>query len=164
MATEITSQLDHVRRRISKNHRRRERSRIGQFLTPAPIAHFMAGLFQRDVKEARILDAGAGAGVLSAAAVETFISRKGRLRSIEVTAYESDELVLPYLEDALTHCEAVCAEADITFHAKTQGKDFVADGVVKGQHTPPTVLDTQLIPFICLPERQVNVVEIVGLL
>ena len=130
MATEITSQLDHVRRRINKNHQRQERSRIGQFLTPAPIAHFMADLFQREVEDVRILDAGAGVGVLSAAAVETFITRKDRLRSMNVTVYESDELVLPYLEDALNHCEAVCAEADITFRAEMRGKDFIADGVV----------------------------------
>lgn len=130
MATGITTKLDHVRRRISKNHQRQERSRIGQFLTPVPIAHFMAGLFQRDVEDVLILDAGAGVGVLSAAAVETFISRKGHLRSINVTAYESDELVLPYLEDALNHCETICAKADITFRAETRGKDFIADGVV----------------------------------
>ena len=130
MATEITSQLDHVRHRINRKHQRRERSRIGQFLTPAPIAHFMAGLFRRDVRGARILDAGAGAGALSAAAVETLISRKGRLRSINVTAYENDELVLPYLEDALGRCEAVCGEANITLHAETRREDFVAAGVV----------------------------------
>jgi adenine-specific DNA-methyltransferase len=129
MATEITSQLDQVRGRVSKNHQRRERSRIGQFLTPAPIAHFMAGLFQRDIAEVRILDAGAGAGVLSAAAVETFIPRKGRLRSIEVVAYESDELMLPYLENALGRCKAACTKAGIAFRGEVRANDFVAAGV-----------------------------------
>ena len=130
MATEITSQLDHVRQKINKNHQRQDRSRKGQFLTPAPIAHFMASLFRRNVENVRILDAGAGVGVLSAAIVEALISRKGRLRSINVTAYESDELVLPYLEEALKHCGAVCAEAGITFRGETRRKDFIADGVV----------------------------------
>lgn len=130
MTTEITSQLDYVRRKISTNHQRQDRSQKGQFLTPAPIAHFMANLFRRNVENVRILDAGAGVGVLSAAAVETFISRKVRLRSINVTAYESDELVLPYLKEALNHCEAVCAEADITFRSEIRGRDFIADGVV----------------------------------
>jgi adenine-specific DNA-methyltransferase len=131
MVTEITSQLDHVRRRVSKNHQRRERSRIGQFLTPAPIAHFMAGLFQRDVADVRILDAGAGVGVLSAAAVETFISRKGRLRSLEVVAYENDELMLPYLENALDRCKTACTKAGITFRGETRANDFVAGGILQ---------------------------------
>lgn len=128
MATEITSQLDHVRRMVSKDHQRCERSRIGQFLTPAPIAHFMASLFQRDVKDVQILDAGAGAGVLSAAAVETFISQRKRLRSVKVIAYESDELMLPYLEDTLSRCKAACIKADIAFRSETQAKDFVEAG------------------------------------
>jgi adenine-specific DNA-methyltransferase len=89
----------------------------------------MAGLFRQDVKDARILDAGAGAGVLAAAAVETLIGRKGKLGSIEVTAFENDELVLPHLEDALARCEAVCAEANIALAAETRREDFVAASV-----------------------------------
>ena len=134
MATEIISQLDCVRRTVSKNHQRHERSEIGQFLTPSPIAHFMAGLFQQDAAEARILDAGAGAGVLSAAAVETLISRKGRLRSLEVVAYESDELVLPYLKSALDSCKTVCAREGITFHGEAQPNDFISGGISEAEH------------------------------
>jgi len=86
----------------------------------------MAGLFQRDLAEVRILDAGAGVGVLSAAVVEAFISRKGRLRSLEVVAYENDGLVLPYLESALGRCKGACTKAGITFHGETRANDFVA--------------------------------------
>jgi adenine-specific DNA-methyltransferase len=89
----------------------------------------MAGLFRRDVKDARILDAGAGAGILAAAVVETLIEKKGNLRSIEVTAFENDEFVLPHLEDTLARCETVCAEANIAFTAKTRCEDFVAGSV-----------------------------------
>jgi adenine-specific DNA-methyltransferase len=128
MTTEITSQLDHIRRKVSEEHLKSERSKIGQFLTPAPIANFMASLFQREVKDVQILDAGAGAGALSASAVETFISRRKRLQSIKVTAYESDELMLPYLEDALNHCKDACKEAGIIFGSEIRAKDFVAVG------------------------------------
>jgi adenine-specific DNA-methyltransferase len=129
MTSEITNQLDSVRRTVSKNHQRRERSGIGQFLTPAPIAHFMAGLFQRETEDVRILDAGAGAGVLSAAAVEAFIARKRKLQSVEVMAYESDESVLPYLENALGCCEAACSQANIAFRGEARTDDFVQAGI-----------------------------------
>jgi len=128
MGTEITNQLDHIRRIVSKEHLKSERSRVGQFLTPAPIAHFMTSLFQRDVKDVQILDAGAGAGMLSAAAVETFTSQKNRLQSMKVIAYESDELMLPYLEDTLSRCKAACIKAGIAFRSEIRAKDFVAAG------------------------------------
>jgi len=102
---------------------------MGQFLTPAPIAHFMAGLFEGDVPHVRILDAGAGVGVLSAAAVESLISRKGRLRSLEVVAYESDKSMLPYLKNALDSCEAACTRADISFRGEMRVDDFIAGGI-----------------------------------
>jgi adenine-specific DNA-methyltransferase len=128
MTTEITSRLDYVRRIVSKKHLKSERSKAGQFLTPAPIAHFMASLFQRDVKDVQILDAGAGVGVLSAATVETLISRRKRLQSIKVTAYENDELMLPYLKDTLGRCKATCEEAGVVFSSEIRPKDFVAAG------------------------------------
>ncbi len=128
MIIEITSRLDHVRRIVCKDHLKSERSKIGQFLTPAPIAHFMASLFQRDVKDVRILDAGAGAGVLSAAAVEILISQRKRPRSVKVITYESDEMILPYLEDTLSCCEAACIKAGIAFYSETRTKDFVEAG------------------------------------
>jgi len=129
MVTGIISELDHIRRRLSRNSQRCERSKIGQFLTPTAIAQFMADLFERDFEEVRILDAGAGAGVLLAAGVEAFISKKRLLRSIEVVAYENDELMLPYLEDTIGRCEAACIKAGIAFNGEIRAKDFVAAGV-----------------------------------
>ncbi len=42
---------------------------LGQFLTPNPIAEFMASPFEIPRSEVHLLDAGAGAGALSAALV-----------------------------------------------------------------------------------------------
>jgi hypothetical protein len=42
---------------------------LGQFLTPNPVAEFMASLFEIHRSEVHLLDAGAGAGALSAALV-----------------------------------------------------------------------------------------------
>ena len=128
MTAGILRELDNIRLSLSKNCSRRERSKIGQFLTPAPIAHFMASLFERDVQDVRILDSGAGAGVLCAAAVETLVSRKERPQSIHVVAYENDEKVLTYLEDALCGCGAVCRKAGITFQGEIRVESFVAAG------------------------------------
>jgi 2-polyprenyl-3-methyl-5-hydroxy-6-metoxy-1,4-benzoquinol methylase len=47
----------------------------GQFLTPSPIAEFMASLFEIHRSEVHLLDAGAGAGALSAALIGRTIAR-----------------------------------------------------------------------------------------
>ena len=60
--------LDHVRLAVNGRAQRAERADIGQFLTPVAIARFMVSLFSPNrLDHVRILDAGAGAGVLFSA-------------------------------------------------------------------------------------------------
>ena len=129
MRVELARELDRVRASLRASSRRSRRSQIGQFLTPAAIAEFMGSLFEQDVEEARILDPGAGAGVLSAATVEALISRHRGLRSIEVVAYENDEKVTPYLKDTMAQCELACSNAGVAFRAEVRGENFVAAAV-----------------------------------
>lgn len=49
---------------------------LGQFLTPHPVAEFLASLFEIPRSEVRMLAAGAGAGALSAALVGRNSRRK----------------------------------------------------------------------------------------
>lgn len=83
MTIELTNAMDVIRNSLNGSINRSERSKIGQFLTPARIARFMASLFEQKREHARILDPGAGAGVLFSAYVEAFISGKQRPRSID---------------------------------------------------------------------------------
>ena len=71
----LLNALDDVRRTVNSRTERTERSAIGQFLTPVAIARYMASLFVPNcLDHVRILDAGAGAGVLFSAYVETLVS------------------------------------------------------------------------------------------
>ena len=74
MIIEPLQTLDHIRKSFNNTTSRTDRSQIGQFLTPAAIAQFMSSLFETNLQEVRILDPGAGAGVLFSACVETMIS------------------------------------------------------------------------------------------
>lgn len=69
---------------------RERRSAIGQFLTPGPIADFMASLFDARLKNVELLDAGAGAGALTSAFIRRACQARGDTEQIQVTAYESD--------------------------------------------------------------------------
>jgi hypothetical protein len=62
---------------------------LGQFLTPNPVAEFMASLFEIHRREVHLLDAGAGAGALSAALVGRLCHEPRKPKRISITASRS---------------------------------------------------------------------------
>lgn len=80
---------------------------LGQFLTPYPIATFMASMF--DVRDnVVLLDGGAGIGSLTLACCESM-----RVESID--AWEIDPVMLSYLRDNLEATGAVNSLHDVDF-------------------------------------------------
>lgn len=122
--------MDIVRKSLNGATSRRERSKIGQFFTPAMIARNMASLFEQAGPEVRILDPGAGGGVLFAILVETLVAKK-HCSSIKVTAYENDKGVLPYLKDTMERCRVICRSAGILFRGEIRTEDFIASAIVQ---------------------------------
>ena len=90
-----------------------ERKAYGQFFTTQNTASFMASLFQIDLSlpQIRILDAGAGTGVLSAALAEKIL-QLGYTGKIHLVCYESDKNVLPVL---ISNLESMSRGNNITF-------------------------------------------------
>ena len=102
------------------------RSALGQFMTPAPVARFMAALFQKTSgEEVRLLDAGAGTGSLTAAFVEEVLRRPVRPSRIIATLFEPDAMLAAYLEKTVMECREACASAGILFEADLRGDDFI---------------------------------------
>ncbi len=79
----------------------------------------------------RILDPGAGAGVLFAACVETLISQKNRPLSIKVVAYETDDAILPYLEETMKRCQSLCTSGGVGFQGIVSREDFVSAAIAE---------------------------------
>jgi adenine-specific DNA-methyltransferase len=123
--------IDKVQKAFSRATSRAERSAIGQFLTPAPIAKFMASLFERNVAAARILDPGAGTGSLFAALTEQLIAKPDRPESIEIVAYESDPNIMPHLENTVELCRQLCAETGVVFQGTVRHEDFISAAVAQ---------------------------------
>jgi adenine-specific DNA-methyltransferase len=67
----------------------KQKSALGQFMTPAPVARFMASLFPpTTLQTCRLLDAGAGVGVLSGAFLDRLASaEKLNFQNVEIEAY-----------------------------------------------------------------------------
>jgi adenine-specific DNA-methyltransferase len=131
MITKPVHTLDHIRKSFNESTNRTSRAQIGQFLTPSTIARFMSSMCETFPQEVRILDPGAGAGVLFASLVDTLISRKNRPLSIEVVAYETDSAILPFLEETLKRCEALCISKGIRFQGIIKHEDFVSDAIAE---------------------------------
>ncbi len=127
--TDALLHIEGAQKAFSKATSRAERSAIGPFLTPAPIARFMASLFERDVAPVRILDPGAGTGALFAALTEQLTSRSHHPESIEVVAYEMDRNIMGYLRTTIGVCRDLCAQAGVAFHGVVCCEDFIPAAV-----------------------------------
>ena len=64
-----TTDTDSIRLKVNSVLEPERKSALGQFMTPSAIAEFMASLFDDPVGPADVLDAGAGIGSLTVAAV-----------------------------------------------------------------------------------------------
>ena len=75
--------------------------RLGRYFTPIPLAEELGSMLS-DLgrEELRILDVGAGTGLLSVAAIEA-LCKRGGVRRVTLCAYETDERMLPTLTEVL---------------------------------------------------------------
>ncbi|MCZ7669427.1 MAG: N-6 DNA methylase [Chloroflexi bacterium] len=101
------------------------RSEHGQFFTPPSIAHIMATMFKNLPSEIKLLDAGAGVGILTAAFVDNLIIQENLPEKISVTAYEQELKFRPYLRETLNKCRIVCESIGISFSYELKTEDFI---------------------------------------
>lgn len=99
---------------------------LGQFFTPAPAARLIASMAQLPERGTiRVLDPGAGSGVLTAAVVDRVLTERSGL-SVEVVAVERDPAVVPHLLATLRACERA-ANGRLTFRVVEE--DFILASV-----------------------------------
>jgi hypothetical protein len=103
MSIQLLSHADSVRREVAPGIALKRKSALGQFLTPAPVARFMASLFPPSaLRECVLLDAGAGVGALSCAFLDRWAAGDGfSFRKVEVEAYEIDTTLRGHLSATL---------------------------------------------------------------
>ena len=100
---------------------------LGQFLTAAPVADFMASMFGALPNVVRLLDAGAGAGALTSAFVARVCAKKEGASVIQATLYEVDPQILESLAANMLECQRLAALADIHFTFAIHTADFIEE-------------------------------------
>ncbi|MFA6978222.1 MAG: BsuBI/PstI family type II restriction endonuclease [Ignavibacteriaceae bacterium] len=115
-----------------------QKKQYSQFFTPSEIASFMASLFTfpNDKENIKILDPGAGTGILSTALMGRLLNSNLKLKNIEVTAIEIDANLNKDIENSLEICNEKCREAGIKFSYKILNEDFIKYGCSEILNTP----------------------------
>ena len=107
-----------------KNIEKQDRKEKGQFFTPAAIAKEMT-TFLNEIKatSAKILDPGAGNGILSVAAVEVMI--KNGCKKITLDVVEMDEKIIPLLEENMREISRYCRDNNAEFEYHLIRENFL---------------------------------------
>jgi adenine-specific DNA-methyltransferase len=122
---------------------------LGQFLTPPHVADLMAGMFGVRAGHIRLLDAGAGMGILSAAFVRRQLQKKTPPKRIDVTAYELDATFVQGIEQTYEACRLACQQHGVEFSATIRNADFIAEAAEMQRHDffskAPQVFDAAIV-------------------
>jgi len=109
---------------------RSHKSAMGQFMTPASVATFMAGLFQPKDGEIRLLDAGAGLGALTCATLDRWLGGGLGKGNMSVQAYEVDDRLREHLIDTLSRYEAKGVRVQVN---RGDYLDYAAEDIEQGR-------------------------------
>ena len=122
MAIELLHHADTVRKRIAPRIALERKSELGQFMTPAPVARFMASLFPAtSLRDCRLLDAGAGVGALLCAFLDRWNAGDGlEFEKVDIEAHEIDPSLRVHLDGVLA---SYTGSSSVTY--KIFSEDFI---------------------------------------
>jgi len=112
-----------------------DRARLGQFFTPIAAAQMMVSLLNNFPDKIRVLDPGAGVGILSAAFISHILSMDGlNVSNIEIVAYELEPIFVPYLIKTMNICSQLCSLRGIDFSFEIHKTSFIDAAVSQPNH------------------------------
>lgn len=122
--------------------RRRE---FAQFFTPALLARFMATLARPTRTARRLLDPGAGTGVLACALCERLPRGMGQ---VHLDAYELDPALADRCEESLAHAQRWLTHRGVDLSFAVHRRDFILDtAAVIDRHTSLFLRPTLPVPY-----------------
>ena len=117
---------DSNRIKANSNLNEKLRGQLGQFMSSPAVSMLLADMFENLDGENKILDAGAGAGSLTAALVERL---KNESKSIDSTCFEISDEMIPYLTDTLSKCLEACSSDGVKWNSEVIETSFIDHSV-----------------------------------
>ena len=108
-----------------ENQQKDVRKGKGQFFTAPNIAKFMASLANIEKQEIRILDPGAGTGILTAAIFDLIINNSKNPMKIYLDVYETDKSIISLLNSFLLESKRELSNHNHYLSFNIYDKDFV---------------------------------------
>lgn len=135
----MLEQVDRVRREVAPRIKQKRKAELGQFMTPLPVARFMASLFPPSgLEKCRLLDAGAGVGALSCAFLDRWKAGGFGFKAVETTAYEIDSTLREHLKQHLASYSKVKAKVIAGDYIElATAEDLQAKGYTHAIINPP---------------------------
>lgn len=96
-------------------------------MTTTPVADFMASLFTHWPKQVRLLDPGAGIGSLTEAFARRFFIKAPPDGLLDITAYEIEPVLLPYLNEHLREVAVRGNETGCNVNVAIHEHDFIVE-------------------------------------
>ncbi|HZR03041.1 MAG TPA: Eco57I restriction-modification methylase domain-containing protein [Burkholderiales bacterium] len=93
----LLNEVDLLRQTVATQTSRQHKSAMGQYMTPASIARFMANMFEPRPGNIRLLDAGAGLGALFSAVLDRWKGGELGDGSLSIDAFEIDKQIVEVL-------------------------------------------------------------------
>lgn len=118
-------ELETIRLRAAGTIQPEQRQHLGQVFTPVPVARLLAGSFSDWSGDVHLIDGGAGAGTLGAAAALLALASPSRPRTVRVTAWEIDPGVIPHAEQSFVLVSDYFKVAGVPFEFEIHNDDFV---------------------------------------
>ncbi|MCB0167080.1 MAG: N-6 DNA methylase, partial [Anaerolineae bacterium] len=106
----------------------KQRKSQGQFLTPIPVARFMAKQLGDVRSSSRILEPAIGSGILVCATIEQIVARN-QPGEFWLDGYETDEELCQVTKEVVSLAQERAAKYGVIIHHCIQNKDFILDNV-----------------------------------
>lgn len=101
---------------------------LGQYFTPQVVADLIAKNFSEiKADKLKILDPGAGSGILSCALCEQIVDWRYKPKRIELVAYEIDTALVPLLKKSLNNLKKWLANRGISLSFSISNEDFILE-------------------------------------
>ena len=116
--------------KLIRENSKSQNVRLGRLFTKKDTARLMADMIEIDPKKTAytVLDAGAGTGILSAAAIEHICKNAPACKQIFLTCYECDPRYIPMLEDNLERIRKKCRhDYDVRLYVTVYRENYLTD-------------------------------------
>lgn len=115
---------ERLSRDYTENYTLKNRKTKGQFFTPSPVSKFMSDLFLINKNSIRMLDPGAGTGILTAAFCELLLDTDKKI-DLTIDVYENDPNLIPLLKNVLNSCKNEMEEKGHDCEYTIYVRDFI---------------------------------------